>query len=85
MGYSFVRYLIHKKSELNRLGLLESRRVVSTWDTPIRSLLKDTRPKYYLIVLAFWTMPIVWPGCTPKPSSSDSFIEKGPQATLRQC
>jgi len=46
LAYSFMRYLIHKKSELNRLGFLETRQVVSSWDTQIRTLLKDTRPKY---------------------------------------
>ena len=84
LGYSFVRYLIHKKSELNRLGLLESRQVVSTWDTPIRSLLKDTRPKYYLIVLALDDAHRV-AGVYTEAQLIECFIEKGPQATLRQC
>jgi len=84
LAYSFMRYLIHKKSELNRLGFLETRQVVSSWDTQIRTLLKDTRPKYYLIVLALDDSHRV-AGVFTEAQLIECFMEKGPQATLRQC
>ena len=50
----------------------------------IRSLLKDTRPKYYLIVLALDDAHRV-AGVYTEAQLIRCFIEKGPQATLRQC
>ncbi|HCF49810.1 MAG TPA: hypothetical protein DER60_05985 [Syntrophomonas sp.] len=84
LAYSFMRYLIHKKSELNRLGFLETRQVVSSWDTPLRSLLKDTRPKHYLIVVVLDDYHHVANVYT-EAELIECFMEIGPLATLRQC
>lgn len=84
LAYSFMRYLLHKKAELNRLGLLESRQLVSSWDTPVRSLLKDTRPKYYLIVVVLDDNHHV-AGVYTEAEIIECFMEKGPTATLRHC
>lgn len=84
LAYSFMRYLIHKKSELKRLGMLESRQLVSSLNTPLSSLLKETRPKYYLIVVALDDFHHV-AGVYTETEIIECFMEKGPRATLRQC
>ncbi len=84
LAYSFMRYLIHKKSELNRLGLLESRQLVSSWNTPLSSLLKDTRPKHYLIVVVLDDSHHV-DGVYTEAEIIECFMERGPAATLREC
>ncbi|MGI6434326.1 MAG: M50 family metallopeptidase [Syntrophomonadaceae bacterium] len=84
LAYSFLRCLIHKKSELNRRGFLESRQVVSSWKTPVRALLKDIRPKFYLIVVAVDDAHHIV-GIYTEAELIECFMENGPQATLRQC
>lgn len=84
LAYSFMRYLIHKKSELKRLGLLETRQLVSSWDTPVRNLLKDTRPKHYLIVVVLDDCHHV-AGVYTEAEIIECFMEQGPMATLREC
>lgn len=84
LAYSFMRYLIHKKSELNRLGLLETRQLVSSWDTPVKNLLKDTRPKHYLIVVVLDDSHHV-AGIYTEAEIIECFMEKGPMTTLREC
>lgn len=84
LAYSYLRCLIHKKAELNRRGFLESRQLVSSLKTPVKVLLKDTRPKSYLIVVAVDDGHHI-AGIYTEAELIECYMEKGPQAILRQC
>lgn len=84
LAYSLMRCLIHKKSELNRHGFLESRQLISSLKTPVKALLKDTRPKFYLTVMAIDDSHHIV-GIYTEAELIECLVENGPEATLRHC
>lgn len=48
--YSFMRYLVNKKSELQKYGFLPVRQVISSGDTEVKKILNNTSPSFYMMV-----------------------------------
>ncbi len=84
LTYSFLRCLIHKKAQLNREGFLQSRQLVSSRRTPLQVLLRDTRPQFYLIVVAVDEDHNIV-GMYTEAQLIECFMENGPKATLAEC
>lgn len=84
ISYAFMRYLIHKKSELSSKGFLESRQIVSHEDTIIKEILNTTRPSYYMTVLILDDAhrPL---GLRSEAELIDCLFEIGPHARLKDC
>lgn len=84
LSYAFMRYLVHKKSELSSKGFLASRQIVSHEDTLIKGILDTTRPSYYMIVLIMDNAhhPL---GMRSEAELIDCLFEKGPHARLKDC
>lgn len=84
LSYAFMRYLVHKKSELSNKGFLASRQIVSHEDAFIKEILDTTRPSYYMIVLILDQShrPL---GMRSEAELIDCLFEKGPHARLRDC
>ncbi|MGI5920425.1 MAG: M50 family metallopeptidase [Syntrophomonadaceae bacterium] len=84
LAYSFMRYLVNKKSELSRQGLLPSRQVVSEPQTLVKKILDSTRPTYYLIVvLVNENHEII--GMKTEAELIECLFTKGPRARLCDC
>lgn len=82
--YAFMRYLVHKKEELSRHGVLPAQQIISRKDTLIKKILESTRPAYFLVVL------VVDEGDHLVDMRSESeliecFFEKGPGSRLGDC
>lgn len=84
LAYSFMRYLVNKKGELSRQGLLPSRQVVSQPDTLIKKILDTTRPTYYLVVIVVNEKHEVV-GMRTEAELIECLFEKGPRARLCDC
>lgn len=84
LSYAFMRYLVHKKSELSSKGFLASRQIVSHEDALIKEILDTTRPSYYMIVLILDQAhrPL---GMRSEAELIECLFEKGPHARLRDC
>lgn len=84
LSYAFMRYLVHKKSELSSKGFLTSRQIVSHEDALIKGILDTTRPSYYMIVLILDAAhhPL---GMRSEAELIDCLFEKGPHARLKDC
>lgn len=84
LSYAFMRYLVHKKSELSNKGFLASRQIVSHEDALIKEILDTTRPSYYMIVLILDAAhrPL---GMRSEAELIECLFEKGPHARLRDC
>lgn len=50
LAYSFMRFLVNKKSELSKSGFLPVKHLVSHEDTLVKKILESSRPSYYLII-----------------------------------
>lgn len=84
LAYSFMRYLVNKKSELSRQGILPSQQVVSQPDTLIKKILDITRPTYYMIVVIVNEKHEVV-GMKTEAELIECLFEKGPRVRLRDC
>ncbi|CFX80580.1 Peptidase M50 [Syntrophomonas zehnderi OL-4] len=84
LNYAFMRYLVHKKSELSHKGFLASRQIVSGEDALIKSILDTTRPNFYTIVLILDEehRPL---GLRSEAELIDCLFEKGPRTRLKDC
>ncbi len=84
LSYAFMRYLVHKKSELSSKGFLASRQIVSHEDALIKGILDTTRPSYYIVVLILDDAhhPL---GLHSEAELIECLFEKGPYARLRDC
>lgn len=51
LNFAFMRYLLHKKAELNSRGLLPGKQVICTGETLIKQVLEWTRPNYFLLIV----------------------------------
>jgi len=48
--YSFMRYLVNKKSELNKYGFIPVKQVISSRETEVKKILNHTSPSFYMMV-----------------------------------
>jgi stage IV sporulation protein FB len=79
-----MRYLVNKKGELSRQGLLPSRQVVSQPDTLVKKILDTTRPNYYLVVVIVNEKHEVV-GMRTEAELIECLFEKGPRARISDC
>lgn len=84
LSYAFMRYLVHKKSELSNKGFLSSRQIVSHEDALIKAILDTTRPSYYTVVLILDDAHHPQ-GLLSEAELIECLFEKGPRARLRDC
>lgn len=82
--YAFMRYLVHKKGELAKHGVLPAQQIISRIDTPIKKILDSTRPSYYLVVMAVDDGDHLV-GMRSESEIIECFFEKGPGSRLRDC
>lgn len=84
MFYGFMRYLLHKKAELDQKGFLSCKNLVAYNHTLVKDILSATGPDYYLTVL------VLDEGHHPQRMISEvelieCFLEKGPRVSLQDC
>jgi len=84
LGYTFMRYLINKKSDLVKHGALPSQQLISRQDTLLKKILESTRPAYYMIVMELDEADRLV-GMHTETQVIECFLEKGPSARLRDC
>jgi stage IV sporulation protein FB len=84
LAYSFMRYLVNKKGEISRQGLLPSKQVVSQPETLIKKILDTTRPTYYLVVIIVNEKHEVV-GMRTEAELIECLFEKGPRARICDC
>ncbi|MGE5391522.1 MAG: M50 family metallopeptidase [Deltaproteobacteria bacterium] len=84
LAYAFMRFLINKKAELARTGLLESRQVVACPSTRITRILDNAQPTHYLLVVVMDGADNVV-GMLGEARLIETLLEKGPRATLADC
>jgi stage IV sporulation protein FB len=82
--YAFMRYLVNKKGELAKHGVLPAQQIISRGDTPIKKILESTRPSYYLVVMAVDEADH-FIGMRSESELIECFFAKGPGARLRDC
>lgn len=84
LAYAFMRYLVNKKSELAKRGLLPAQQMVSREDTLLKIILESARPNFYMVVLAMDENDNVV-GMRSEAELIECFFDKGPKARLRDC
>ncbi len=84
LAYAFMRYLVNKKSELSKHGVLPCQQLISREDTLVKIILESTRPSYYLVVVAVDEADHLV-GMRSEAELIECFFEKGPGARLRDC
>ena len=84
VAYAFMRYLVNKKSELAKHGVLPSQQIISREDTLLKKILESTRPSYYMVVVAVDEADHLV-GMRSEAELIECFFEKGPGARLRDC
>lgn len=84
LAYAFMRFLINKKAELARTGLLESRQVVARPSTLITRILDNAQPTHYLLAVVMDESDSVV-GMLGEARLIETLLEKGPRATLADC
>jgi len=84
LAYAFMRYLVNKKGELSKHGLLPAQQMISRQDTLLKVILESARPNFYLIVLAIDDGDNVV-GMRSEAELIECFLDKGPKARLRDC
>lgn len=82
--YAFMRYLVHKKEELSRQGVLPAQQIISRKDTLIKKILESTRPAYYLVVLVADERDHLI-GMYSESELIECYFEKGPGSCVRDC
>ena len=82
--YAFMRYLVNKKGELSKHGVLPAQQIISREDTLIKKILESTRPSYYLVVVAVDEADHLI-GMRSEAELIECFFEKGPGSRLRDC
>jgi stage IV sporulation protein FB len=84
LAYVFMRYLIHKKSELSQKGILPSKQLVSQQDTLVKTIVESTRPSYYLVTVIVDEQHHIIAMRT-EAELIDALFERGPLIRLRDC
>lgn len=82
--YAFMRYLVNKKGDLAKHGVLPAQQIISRTDTPLKKILESTRPNYYLVVMAVDENDHLI-GMRSESEIIECFFEKGPGSCLRDC
>ena len=82
--YAFMRYLVNKKGDLSKHGVLPAQQIISREDTLIKKILESTRPSYYLVVVAVDEADHLI-GMRSEAELIECFFEKGPGSRLRDC
>lgn len=84
LAYAFMRFLINKKADLARMGLLASHQVVAYPQTRIARILDQAQPTHYLLVVIIDQSDNVM-GILGEARLIETLLEKGPRATLQDC
>lgn len=84
LAYAFVRYLIHKKNELSREGLLPSQQVIVQPETLVKKVLHHTRPTFYLLAVVVNENHEIM-GVITEAELIENLFEKGPRTKLSDC
>lgn len=84
LAYAFMRYLVNKKSDLVKHGLLPAQQIISRQDTLLKLVLELARPNFYLVVLTVDESDHVV-GLRSEAELIECFLEKGPGARLGDC
>jgi len=84
LAYAFMRFLINKKAELARSGLLVSRQVVAYPSTRITRVLENVQPTHYLMTVVMDRGDNVV-AMLGEARLIETLLEKGPRATLDDC
>ncbi|HEX3012223.1 MAG TPA: M50 family metallopeptidase [Syntrophomonadaceae bacterium] len=84
LAYSFMRYLINKKSELSKQGFLPSQQIVVKPETMVKKVLHRTRPTYYIIVVIISEKHEII-GVKTEAELIECLFEKGPRARMSDC
>lgn len=84
LAYTFIRYLVNKKSELSSRGFLDSKQVVSQPESLVKDILASTRPSYYTVVMLVDEKHHLQ-GMLTEAELIECLFEKGPAARLKDC
>lgn len=84
LAYAFMRYLVNKKRELSKHGVLPAQQIISREDTLIKKILESARPSYYLVVMAVDEADHLV-GMRSEAELIECFLERGPGVRLRDC
>ena len=82
--YSFMRFLVKKKSELSIKGFLPARQIVCTPEIEIKSILGATMPSYYLLVVVIDKDHGV-AGILSEAELIEQLLERGPATRINDC
>lgn len=81
LAYAFMRYLVHKKGELSKKGVLPVYQVVSTPQTLITDILNSTSPSSYMMVMVVDERERLC-GIVTEAQLIEALFEGGPLVTL---
>ncbi len=84
LAFAFMRFLVNKKSQLNRHGFMECQQVVAVPDTLVKEILNSSRPSYYLTVLIIGADESVV-GIRSEAELIECLLAKGPAARVKDC
>ncbi|MEA1961093.1 MAG: M50 family metallopeptidase [Bacillota bacterium] len=84
LAYAFMRYLINKKDELAKKGMLSSRQIVAREDTLVKKIAEATRPAYYTIVVIVDDQHQII-GMRTEAELIEALFERGPLIALKDC
>lgn len=84
LSYAFMRFLINKKAELARMGLLTAHQVVAHPQTRIARILDQAQPTHYLLIAIIDPADNIV-GIVGEARLIEILLEKGPRATLVDC
>ncbi len=82
--YSFMRFLVKKKSELSNKGFLPARQMVCSPETKIKKILIETMPSYYMLVVVIDQNHGVL-GILSEAELIEQLLERGPSTQANEC
>lgn len=82
--YSFMRFLVKKKSELSVKGFLPARQMVCAPETKIKNILEETVPSYYMLAIVIDKNHGVL-GILSEAEMIEQLLERGPTAKVNDC
>ena len=82
--YSFMRFLVKKKTELSAKGFLPSRQLVSSPDARVKEILNAAKPVYYMLVVVIDKNHGVI-GILSEAELIEQMLERGPSVIIRDC
>lgn len=82
--FSFMRFLVRKKSELAAKGCLPARQMVCAPEAKIKNLLSETMPSYYMLVVVIDQNHEI-SGILSEAELIEQLLEHGPAAQAGEC